>query len=102
MCIASPHREEKNDRNSFGVYWRDPKHDPPVNSYSWKCGLEELALKDLAEDVAVVVLRYMNGNTRGSLDREVERSALSPSYLPEEWEGEKVTVKFINSQDWFG
>ena len=96
------HREEKNDRNSFGVYWRDPKHDPPVNSYSWKCGLEELALKDLAEDVAVVVLRYMNGNTRGSLDREVERSALSPSYLPEEWEGEKVTVKFINSQDWFG
>ena len=96
------HQEEKSDRQWFGVYWRDPRHDPPVSSYSWKCGCEEPALKDLAEDVAVVILRNMSGNTRGNLNREVDKSSLSTSYLPEEWEGEKVTVKFINSQDWFG
>ncbi len=88
--------------NAFGVYWREPEHDPRVTEWSRSCGQEELALEDLDKDVVVVVLRYVNGESKWGISTPMRKSLLRSKYRPNEWESKRADLKFINSQDWFG
>ncbi|KAH7035481.1 uncharacterized protein B0I36DRAFT_318452 [Microdochium trichocladiopsis] len=87
---------------NFTVYRRVPRLDPPVHSYSAKCGGEEVALSRFGPDVGFVALRNAAGDRYFPLDAITSKGALLPEYLPTEWQPISLKLEHTNSQDWFG
>ncbi|RYP84867.1 hypothetical protein DL769_001061 [Monosporascus sp. CRB-8-3] len=88
--------------DGFGVYWRVPEHDPKVGGWSWKDGSYEVAMEKFENDVAVVVLRNVAEDRPPAWCSKRGKASLSKKYLPHDWQSNKVDLKFVNEQDWFG
>lgn len=84
----------------FGVYWREKSQDPPINDYSWKCGMEETSLSEMAEDVKIVICSRYRGPAAPVKPGSVR--AISTRSRPAEYEFSPVEVKLTHRQDWFG
>ncbi|KAJ2904649.1 hypothetical protein MKZ38_007485 [Zalerion maritima] len=84
----------------FGVYWRQKKDDPPLNSYSYRGGREEIALSQMGGDVNIVVCVNLAG--RRPLERAKGPNDLSERHMPKEFEFSNLELCCTNSHDWFG
>lgn len=89
-------------KHAFGVYWREPEHDPKITEWSHRYGEEEIALDDLGRDVAVVILRDTGCEGKWPISKVTHKSVLRENYLPSEWKGKVVNLKEVSGQDWFG
>ncbi|KAI0154161.1 hypothetical protein GGR57DRAFT_118029 [Xylariaceae sp. FL1272] len=87
----------KKTKCHYGVYWREPDYDPPVNVSFKQHGDVQESFRDYGRDVAIVVFWYVWHGRRATNESELHKE-----YLSEGWSPREIPLKFIFRQCWFG